>query len=427
MPITSESETVDQYRRRTGAFALLNLSVLAAVLLLHVSFMGVLGPPRPALIAILMTLFTGQIALLLWLQGLHTPPPEGTDRAVAIFSIAVTVLGAFLASLLGEGDEHHYFVLMLAPVVLAAFRLGAWGTFLAVLSASALTMGDIWHWYHTQSSYDVTEFFEAATVCLLFAVVGVVVHFLTTDLRRRGARLSTSLAALHLAQDRVVASEKLAAVGRLSSAIAHEIRNPVAMIHSSLAAAARGGLDEEARTQMHAVAMQEAERLERLTSDFLAYAHTRTPQRQDADALGTLSVVAELVRARATEADVALQVEAGAARGKFDPFMLHQALLNLALNGVSAAPRNGHVSLASRRENGGLVFTVTNDGEAVPAEAVHRIFEPFFTTRAGGTGLGLAIARSIARAHGGDAWLEDNSPGAVRFALRVADAPAPEA
>jgi signal transduction histidine kinase len=195
------------------------------------------------------------------------------------------------------------------------------------------------------------------------------------------------------------------------------------MIHSSLAAAARGGLDEAARAQMFGVATQEAERLERLTSDFLAYAHTRSPQPQDADAAGTLSVVAELMRARATEAGVELAVEAGAERGRFDPFMLHQALLNLALNGVLATPRGCRVVLGARREPGALVFTIVNHGDAVPAEAVSRIFEPFFTTRPGGTGLGLAIARSIARAHGGDAWLEENIPGAVRFALRVADAP----
>ena len=370
-----------------------------------------------------MALFLGQLLLLVWLQGVRVTPSPGADRILSVLSILFTLLGAFFASMFGDGEDHHYFVLMLPAIVLAAFRLGVPGTLLTVASASALTLWDVWRWFQIHPPLISSELFEAATMCLLYGVVGLVVHLQARDMRARGTYLAASLAQLERAQDALVAGEKLAAIGRLSSAIAHEIRNPVAMIHSSLAAAARGGLGDEARAQMFEVATQESERLERLTGDFLSYAHTRSPKLEDSEAASALSVVAELVRARAAEAGVVVRVEPGEAHGRFDPFMLHQALLNLALNAVQHTPRGRGVTLAARREGPAVVFSVINEGEAVPADVSPRIFEPFFTARTGGTGLGLAIARGIAQAHGGDAWLERNEPGDVRFSLRVAGLP----
>lgn len=426
MPGSAGLSELAAYQRRSTTFSLFNLSLLAAVFLLHVVFVELLGPPRAALLVILGGLFAVQSLMLLWSQLLQALPTRTTDRAMAIGSIAMTLLGALLASLLGEGEDHHYFVLMLPAIVLAAFRFGYLGTVLTAGLASAFTIFDVWQWFARHPPARISEFFEAATVSLLFVVVGLLVRVLAGDLKRSRDRLVTSLGDLERTRDRLVAEERLAAVGRLSSAIAHEIRNPVAMIASSLAAATRGGLDESSRAQMFAVASEEAARLERLTSDFLSYAHNRAPQRQPGEAASALGVVAELARARAAEAGVTLEVAPGDAAGSFDPFLVHQALLNLTLNAVQASPAGGVVRLAGRRDGEALVLSVENTGEPVPAEVVARVFEPFFTTRAGGTGLGLAIARRIAQSHGGDAVLELNEPRRVRFGLRLADEAGPE-
>ncbi|MFN8587002.1 MAG: HAMP domain-containing sensor histidine kinase [Candidatus Eisenbacteria bacterium] len=411
---------LEAYRSRGVTFAVLNLVVLAAVFAFHLFNVQLLGPPRLVLLGILLALFTVQVGLLFWHHGLERMPDERTDLSVTLASIVVTIGGAFLASLYGEGEDHHYHVVMLPAIVLAAFRFQRPFSLSIAAISSALMYYDVWNWARSHPPGDPTEFFEVATLGLLFMVVALVVHMLASDLRSRSGELAETVAELERTRDSLVAQEKLAAVGRLSSAIAHEIRNPVAMIHSSLAAASRGGLGDDVREQMFRVATDEADRLERLTTDFLAYAHTRRPQCAATSAAETLAVVAELVSAKAAEAGVEVRVLPTTAAGVFDPFMLHQALLNLALNAVAATPAGKRIELgAAPAADGGLVCFVQNEGARIPPETVARIFEPFFTTRTGGTGLGLAIARGIAQAHGGDVTLAGNDDGRVRFALAL--------
>ena len=416
---------LEAYRTRGVTFAVLNFVVLAAVFAFHLLNVQLLGPPRVVLLGILLALFVVQLGLIFWHQALERMPDERTDLEVTLASIVVTIGGAFLASLFGEGEDHHYHVVMLPAIVLAAFRFRRVFSLAIAALSSALMYYDVWKWAHDHPPGDPTEFFEVTTVGLLFVVVALVVNMLADDLRRGSSELAATIGELERTRDSLVAQEKLAAVGRLASAIAHEIRNPVGMIHSSLAAASRGGLAEDVREQMFRVATDEAGRLERLTTDFLAYAHTRTPQRAATGAQETLAVVAELVSAKAAEAGVRVPVRPSPAAGSFDPFMIHQALLNLALNAIAATPAGGAVELSAEPTGaGGVAFTVRNPGEAIAPEAAARIFEPFFTTRAGGTGLGLAIARGIAQAHGGDVVLANNADGDVAFTLTLPGTPA---
>ncbi|MBK7367406.1 MAG: HAMP domain-containing histidine kinase [Candidatus Eisenbacteria bacterium] len=410
---------LEAYRTRGVTFAVLNLVVLAAVFAFHLLYVQLLGPPRMVLLGILISMFLVQVVLLFWHQGLERMPDERVDLNVTFASIVVTIAGAFFASLYGEGEDHHYHVVMLPAIVLAAFRFRRAFSLSIAGASSALMYYDVWNWSQEHPPADASELFEVTTVGLLFVVVALVVNMLAAEMRERSSELGTTVAELERTRDSLVAQEKLAAVGRLSSAIAHEIRNPVAMIHSSLAAASRGGLDEDVREQMFRVATDEAGRLERLTTDFLAYAHTRQPQPAPTDAGETLAVVAELTAAKAQGAGVEIRVAPTKANGVFDPFMIHQALLNLALNAVASTPRGRRVELSAEQTPGALLLHVRNDGKRIPAEAERRIFEPFFTTRSGGTGLGLAIARGIARAHGGDVALTRNEDEYVCFTLSL--------
>ena len=117
-----------------------------------------------------------------------------------------------------------------------------------------------------------------------------------------------NLEELERTRERLLAEEKLAAVGRLSRALAHEIRNPVAMIASSLATAASAGQDEAERKEMFAIAAKEAARLERLTTDFLVYARPRAPQISRANLADMLNYIATVARAHAANKGVAIDV-----------------------------------------------------------------------------------------------------------------------
>jgi two-component system, NtrC family, sensor histidine kinase HydH len=240
------------------------------------------------------------------------------------------------------------------------------------------------------------------------------------QLSQREARLLENAAELQAARESLAREEKLAAVGRLASGIAHEIRNPVAMIASSLATATDPGAGEPERDEMFAIAAREATRLESLTSDFLAYARPASPQRSPVRILEVMEHIASMTRLRAAEK--CIQVVSSPCDDRLveiDPFQVEGALLNLCLNAVEATPAKGRVVLKTRFQEDGVQFDIENSGEAISKSTLTRIFEPFFTTRQRGTGLGLAIARGIARAHGGELWVSRNDPDAIVFTMSL--------
>jgi signal transduction histidine kinase len=161
-------------------------------------------------------------------------------------------------------------------------------------------------------------------------------------------------------------------------------------------------------------------RLERLTSDFLAYARDRSPDLRSTTLGDTLEMIGGLCRPRAEEAGVTLSTSCQDGPVLLDPFQIQQALLNIAINGIEATPAGGYVRCEGAVSPGRAVFSVENSGPALSPEAALRFEEPFYTTKPNGTGLGLAIAASIAAVHGGSLTLAENRPGKVRWELHIA-------
>jgi signal transduction histidine kinase len=207
--------------------------------------------------------------------------------------------------------------------------------------------------------------------------------------------------------------------------MAHEIRNPVAMIVSSLSLARRGEMERFEKEGMCDIVVSEAERLEKLTTEFLEYARVKPPDARETSLETTVGYVGGIAKARAEEAGIAIETDAPeGASASFDPFQVHQALLNLVLNGIEATPSGESVTVgAGRSPDGGVRFFVENGAGPIPNSVAGNIFEPFYSTKDKGTGLGLSIARNIARAHGGSLDLAVNEPGRVRFEMLI---PAPD-
>ncbi len=265
------------------------------------------------------------------------------------------------------------------------------------------------------------EYIEAGAIAVIYSVMGVLVWLLVNNLREREASFVRNLQELERTREQLLADEKLAAIGQLSRAIAHEIRNPVAMISSSLATATRPGLDEAEREEMFSIAAKEAQRLERLTTDFLVYARPRPVQVAPVNVADTLNYVATVARAHAANEGVAIDVVVDSKlEGEFDANQMHQALLNLVLNAIDACHRGDQVKLNAQTNGNGLIrIDVVDPAGPIPPETVASIFEPLFTTKQGGSGLGLSIARNIARAHGTDIVLRINEPRRVCFSIEI--------
>jgi signal transduction histidine kinase len=260
--------------------------------------------------------------------------------------------------------------------------------------------------------------------------MGSLVWLLVNQLRGDQSRLAHSLAELERTRGKLLEEEKLGMAGRLSSAVAHEIRNPVSIISGSLVTAARPELGERERKDMYEIAGKEAARLEKLTADFLTYARPTQPQRVPTSIGQTLGYVAEIANVHASKRNVKLGLEVDdELQANIDRDQVQRAVLNLLLNAIDATAGGGQIALRGHRgSNGTLELEVENSGEPIPKEALTRIFEPFYTTKAQGTGLGLAISKSIAKAQGGDLTLTRNEAGRVCFTLSIAgEEPAPGA
>ena len=177
---------------------------------------------------------------------------------------------------------------------------------------------------------------------------------------------------------------------------------------------------------MYEIATQEANRLEQLTNDFLAYARPRPPAKSVNHVVDLLMYVAELSRANADRKNIKVVIDSPKeVLCECDSSGLQQILLNLVLNAIDASPRNGTVALRASRAGGAVLMEIENEGPVIPAEVAARIFEPFFTTKPQGTGLGLAIARNVARNQAGDVTLARNGPEHVVFAVTMPAAESP--
>ncbi|HEX6731343.1 MAG TPA: ATP-binding protein [Pyrinomonadaceae bacterium] len=416
----------ESFRGEQSLLILLNLAVLAGLLFVHVSFLWLLGPPSNLLIIVVAARFLMLIGELLWLQNLKTNQrwPMTLYRHLSIWlSIGFAFLASYVAGTAGVSGiaDSHYSVLMVLPIISAAFYFRLPGALAVTGVAIGVTFLQVWLFFRRHPPTDVTEYFEAATVCLIFLVVGLLVWLLVTYLRREQLRLKANLTRLNRARDRLVTEEKMAAVGRLASGIAHEIRNPVAMISSSLAMVTRQSNNLQIRDEMFEVATQEAARLEKMTTDFLEYARVRNPVTKPVFLRDTLGYVATLVKAKASQTNIVLNlVVSRDLQATIDDCQIQGALLNLLTNAFDATPSGGEVTLGAFTDvDGDLVIYVENSGDRLSDEVGQHIFEPFFTTKQKGTGLGLAIVHRIARSHGGSATLAINESGRVRFAITI--------
>jgi signal transduction histidine kinase len=411
------------FRRQESTIILLNLSIIAALLLVQVLFREALALPSLLIIMLFGARFLMQAVELIWLNTRARPLGWRVVCGYAHLSIVLHIAFATLVSMLSTSEDSHYTVLMILPVVAAAFRYSLSGTLSVASIAGALTILQVWVYFRSAANVNLSEYFEAVTMVLIYFAVGLVVWLLVAQLRREQGKVQSALHELEQTRDRLVSEEKLAAIGRLASAIAHEIRNPIAMISSSLSTAQQPGMEPELRDEMFDIAATEAHRLETFTTDFLAYARTAKPDKQPESLTTIAEYVGSLAKARAGEAGARVgTVCMGNGTAMVDAFQIQQAVVNLVLNAIDAAGQGGRIEIGCQAQNQDLEIYVQNTGKAIPEDIATRVFEPFYTTKPRGTGLGLAIARNIARGHGGELVLDCNEPDCIRFAMRLPDA-----
>jgi signal transduction histidine kinase len=228
---------------------------------------------------------------------------------------------------------------------------------------------------------------------------------------------------LEMAQRKMLQEERLAALGKLTATVSHELRNPLATIRGSLFLLSEGLHDPPPLARR---ALERAERnvlrCDDIIEELLEYARVRPLARRPTDIDAWLEEAASEV---ALPPGIALSCEpASLARLAIDPPRLLRCIVNLVTNAADAiagaagpdAEARGRVLVSSHSANGRVEIRVRDDGPGIPADVQDRALEPFFSTKSFGIGLGLAIVKQIMELHGGGVELASR-PGETTVTL----------
>lgn len=236
------------------------------------------------------------------------------------------------------------------------------------------------------------------------------------NLARQAAALRATSEELATARKQLRASERLAAVGEVSAAVAHGIRNPLASIRASAQVAA-GALDDRSRLETYLRAItDEVDRLGRWLTSLLDSVRPFQLELGPVDLNGLLSDLLGVLHRRLAAAHVMVDARLAPDLPKLtaDEVQLQQAFLGVLENAIEALPGGGTVVVTTEPMLGegppAVRIRVRDTGEGIPADRLPHVFEVLYTTKRRGTGLGLAITRKVAERHGGRVDI-DSRPG----------------
>ena len=231
------------------------------------------------------------------------------------------------------------------------------------------------------------------------------------------------LSSIKQMEQRMRQADRLAAVGRLSANMAHEISNPLASISGAVEALARDLPPDHTRSQLVEIVLRESARLNQIVGDFLDYARPAPMAPIEINMAEIFDEVLLLIEHRALPANLKVSREYGETLPtRADPQRLRQAVWNLCLNAVQAMPDGGELRVGARslREHGGrLQISIADTGQGIAETDLPHIFEPFFSTKPEGSGIGLALVYRVIEEHGGSIEVRSRTGEGTTFLLTL--------
>jgi two-component system sensor kinase FixL len=213
-------------------------------------------------------------------------------------------------------------------------------------------------------------------------------------------------------QERVIRSERLAALGQVVAEISHEIKNPLMMIGGFARQLARQARDEKSVTKLNII-KDEVLRLEELLKELRDFYLPRTLKTEDIDIYGLLTEVRSLVKDDCERKNIRTEFKT---QGKpiiieGDRDRLKQVFLNLVKNSIEAMEKGGNLSIQSKLNGDRVEISITDDGSGIPKSNQEKIFSPFFTTKRRGSGLGLSVSKRIIEEQAGSIIVFESEEG----------------
>jgi signal transduction histidine kinase/CheY-like chemotaxis protein len=250
------------------------------------------------------------------------------------------------------------------------------------------------------------------------AVVAMENARLYEDLRNYVKRVEDS-------QQALLRVEKMAAAGRLTASIAHEVNNPLQSVQNCLHLAGHEDLAPEKRKEYFELAKKELDRLMKTMQRMLDFYRPGAARVEQVDLLELLQHVLSLTSQQLGQRHISIKTDLPVSLPAIYAVssQVQQIFFNLILNSLDAMPGGGELTISAKAVNNGVEMIFQDNGPGIPEEKRENIFEPFFSTKEGGTGLGLTVSYNIVTAHGGTLDLmEGHGPGACfRLFLPMGD------
>jgi two-component system sensor kinase FixL len=219
--------------------------------------------------------------------------------------------------------------------------------------------------------------------------------------------------------DRVLQSERLAAVGNTVTHIAHEIKNPLLIIGGFARQLLKvPGLDDKARHKL-AIMAEEVSHLEEMVAEMREFVRRPSVQKRPGQLGEALRKALDLFQDTLAENHIEARLveKTPLPPVPFDANQLHQVLINLIKNALEAMPEGGKITISSRVRGTNAEISIADTGEGMTPEVAANIFQPYFTTKETGTGLGLANCQSIIQEHGGSILVESRPGRGTTFTI----------
>ena len=246
------------------------------------------------------------------------------------------------------------------------------------------------------------------------------------DLAQAFNAMAVSLREARDAQQQAFQRDKLAALGELSAALAHEIRNPLGVINAASALLEKPDQTPEKKTELTRMVREESQRVSNLVQDFLQLSRYRQPNFASIDPAAPMERALAAALAGQNNLRVQKRLQHGVTRIMADAGLLQQAWGNILTNAIQAMGGDGELLITSGSAHGYITLSIEDSGPGIAAEVLPRLFEPFFTTKEQGTGLGLSLANTLVEANSGKLYVLPPEGRGARFAMRFPVYPRPE-
>ncbi|HEX7287833.1 MAG TPA: ATP-binding protein, partial [Candidatus Angelobacter sp.] len=235
--------------------------------------------------------------------------------------------------------------------------------------------------------------------------VQVALDFIEERGQRIGALLTLRDAeSVHRIEDEIELSRRLSAIGRLTSGVAHEVKNPInaIVVHLEVLRQKLKEIDPDTRRHMDVIG-SEIQRLDRVVQTLVDFSRPVDLRLADMDLRKLVDDVVQLASPAAEQHQVRIerQTSQEPMPVRIDADLVKQAVLNIVINGVQAMASGGNLGIATRREGDNALITIRDHGPGIAPDIRDKVFNLYFTTKKGGSGIGLAMAYRVVQLHHG--------------------------